>query len=167
MAFDSLGNLDSPSGGLIQAAVTAGGATQNITIDLSRSTSLADQNGIFVQNVSQDGYISGILQSTYFTSTGVLVGSYSNQEVKPLYKLALANFANKADLEALPGNVFAQTAEAGALSISSVSGSLSGTGFVPGAVEKPNADLGEQFSKMIITSVHIPVSPRSCGPPTR
>ena len=117
-------------------------------------TDFSDQGSITVQNVNQDGYIAGNLNSTYFNSEGVLLGSYSNGELKPLYKLAVANFTAEDNREAMPGNYFTQTADSGDLLIrglGTAGTSTGGTAFVSGALERSTVDLSDQFSKMIIT----------------
>ena len=151
VAFDGNGNLISPSPGQLQATINDPAGPQNVNIDLAKLTQLAGQGGLTVQQVNQDGFIAGRLQNTYFTADGTLMGSYSNHEVKPLYKLPLASFANDRGLEALPGNVYAQTNDSGALTLNSVGNSVTSTQFVPGALELSTVDLSDQFSKMIVT----------------
>jgi flagellar hook protein FlgE len=159
VTFDSFGNIATPSGGLVQATINDPLGPQNVTIDLSRMTSLADKGGIVVQQVDQDGYIAGTLSNTYFTSNGVLMGSYSNHELRPLYKLAVANFTNNDGLVQLPGNVFVESnflpgdqgKGAGALKLTGLGSGTIGTQFITGALEGSTVDLSDQFAKMIIT----------------
>jgi flagellar hook protein FlgE len=158
VSFDSMGNISTPSDGKVQITINDPLGPQNITVDLSRMTSLAGGAGVTVQQVDQDGFIAGRLSNTYFTSDGVLMGSYSNHEVKPLFKLAIANFANNDGLQALPGNVYVQTQPAypqdvasGDLTLSGLGTSPIGSQFVVGALEGSTVDLSDQFSKMIIT----------------
>jgi flagellar hook protein FlgE len=158
VSFDSLGNISDPSDGKVQITVNDPLGPQDITVDLSRMTSLAGDSGITVQQIDQDGFIAGTLSNTYFTSDGVLMGSYSNHEVKPLFKLAIANFANNDGLQALPGNMYVQTQPgwaqdnaSGDLTLSGLGTSATGSQFVVGALEGSTVSLEDQFSKMIIT----------------
>jgi flagellar hook protein FlgE len=151
VSFDSLGNISDPPDGLIHVSVDNGSGPQDMTIDLTRLTSLAGDDGVTVQQVDQDGYIQGTLQNAYFTSDGTLVGSYSNQEVKPLFKLPVANFVNNSGLEALSGNMYMESQDSGSLTLQGLNNSLAGTQFVPGALESSTVDLSDQFSKMIVT----------------
>jgi flagellar hook protein FlgE len=153
--FGSQAQLVTPSGGKITVTISDPvNGDQVMTVDLSKTTDFADKGQITVQNVSQDGYIDGHLNNVYFNSEGVLLGSYSNGQLKPLYKLPVATFAAEDNLQAMPGNYFVQTADAGALIIRGLGTqgtSTGGTAFVAGALERSTVDLADQFSRMIIT----------------
>ena len=81
----------------------------------------------------------------------MLVGSYTNGEVKNLYKLSVATFNAENKLEAKSGNTFVQTNEAGAMQLNGLGTPTGTTHFVTGALEQSNVDLADQFSKMIVT----------------
>ena len=89
--------------------------------------------------ITQDGYITGRLNNTYFDQNGVLVGSYTNGQLLNLYKLPVATFAADDNLNALPGNVFTQTAEAGALNLKGVGDPNAPPPGAPGAVAPAQA----------------------------
>lgn len=150
LSFNGTGGIDQPSDKTLTVVIGDSAGTQLITVDLSRLTQFGGGNGLTVQNITQDGFIAGRLQNTYFTNDGVLVGSYSNGKVQNLYKLALATFTADNKLDARPGNVFVQSAEAGELRLSGID-NLSATRIVVGALEASNVDLTDQFSKMIVT----------------
>ena len=149
--FSTDGKIASPTGGLLAATINVAGAPQAMTVDISKVTSFADTGNITVQSTDQDGYLSGTLQNTYFTSDGVLVGSFSNQEVKSLFKLPVATFGSDNNLQAIPGNSYVQTDTSGTLKLQGLGTSPTGTQFVAGALEQSTVDLSDQFSKMIIT----------------
>ncbi len=152
--FDSQAKLNSPQDGLITLTVQDPNGPQTIALDLSGMTDYAGQGTLTVQNVHQDGYIEGRLNNTYFNSEGVLLGSYTNGELKNLYKLPVATFAAENKLQAMPGNYFVQTDESGSLFVRGLDiggTSTGGTAFVAGALERSTVDLADQFSRMIIT----------------
>lgn len=151
VSFDNFGRLVSPTNGLITAKVLDASGPQTITLDLSKMTQLGGDTTISVQNIEGDGYIEGRLKNTYFDKFGTLIGSYTNGQVKNLGKLPVANFQANNNLNAIPGNVFTQSHDAGALSLKAVGDPQGSTEFVTGALETSNVDLADQFSKMIVT----------------
>ncbi len=149
--FDGTGHIISPTDGQIFVEISDANGPQSFTLDLTKLTQLADQGKLTVQNIIQDGYIAGRLQNTYFNGNGVLIGSYSNHEVRNLYKLPIATFAADNNLEARNGNVFLPTVEAGEMQLSGLGTPTGTTQIIVGALEASNVDLADQFSKMIIT----------------
>lgn len=150
ITFNSLGGIADPPDGLVSVVVHDPTGDQALTLDLSDMSQLADNGRLTVQNIEQDGYITGRLQNTYFDGTGTLIGSYSNGETRNLYKLALAHFAAENNLEVRNGNMFERTQAAGELMINGI-GQFDRTQLVVGALENSNVDLADQFSKMIVT----------------
>lgn len=150
ISFDGTGRINSLSFNTLSVVIRDSASSQSIAVDLTRLTQFGGGNGLTVQNITQDGFIAGRLQNTYFTNDGILVGGYSNGKVQNLYKLALATFPAENKLKARPGNVFEQTAEAGGLRLSGID-NRSTTRIVVGALEASNVDLTDQFSKMIVT----------------
>ncbi|MSO73284.1 MAG: flagellar hook-basal body complex protein, partial [Rhodospirillaceae bacterium] len=149
--FDGSGKLIVPADGLLNVTVSDAVGPQSFVVDLSKVTQFSDNNQLTVVTTDQDGYIAGRLHSAYFNGTGTLVGSYTNGELKNLFKLPVATFAADNNLEAKSGNIFVQTAEAGDLKLNSLGSPTSTTQFVVGALEQSNVDLTDQFSKMIVT----------------
>ena len=150
VSFDGLGNLIEPAGGQISALINDYSGAQYVTLDLSKMTQLGESGDLTVQNIDQDGYLEGRLNNTYFNDQGVLIGSYSNGEVRNLYKLPVATFDANNNLDAKPGNIFEQTRDAGDLDLKGLQKNAGATQFVVGALEASNVDLADQFSKMII-----------------
>jgi len=98
----------------------------------------------------QDGYTSGILQTVAFDPNGVLNGSFSNGQVRPLAQIAIANFNNPEGLERAGNNTFKVSSNSG---IPIVSVPLAGGAgrIIPGALEQSNVDLASEFTNMIIS----------------
>jgi flagellar hook protein FlgE len=151
IAFDGVGNLLSPTNGQLSVTVNDGGGAQTMTVDLSQMSQFSDSGAFTVQNIEQDGFLTGRLQDTYFNRDGVLVASYSNGEVRSLYKLAIARFPAENNLEAQNGNVYLQSSTSGALELTSLGTPGGRSELVVGALEQSNVDLADQFSKMIVT----------------
>jgi len=150
--FDGNGKLVAPLDGMLNVSVDEPGVgPQSFTVDISKITQFSDNGRLTVVNTDHDGYIAGRLQNTYFNSHGVLIGSYTNGELKNLYKLPVATFMADNKMEARPGNIFAATQEAGEMRLSGLGTPTGTTHFVTGALEQSNVDLADQFSKMIIT----------------
>ena len=151
LKFDGFGKITNPPDGLLNITVSDPAGPQSFTLDVSKVSSFGDGGKLTVDNIDQDGFIAGKLMNAYFNNNGVLIGSYSNGELKNLFKLPVATFAADQNLDAKSGNIFLQTTDAGALQLSGLGAPTGTTQFVTGALEASNVDLADQFSKMIVT----------------
>jgi flagellar hook protein FlgE len=149
--FDGQGKLVEPASGRLVLSIADPTGNQLIRLDISKVTQLNDNGELTVFNLEQDGFIQGRLKETYFTEDGVLIGSYTNQGLRPLFKLPVATFAAQNNLEAKSGNYFVQTREAGARQLQGLDSIQGLAQIVSGALESSNVDLADQFSKMIVT----------------
>jgi len=99
---------------------------------------------------SADGYGAGDLQSVTVGTDGAITGQYSNGQVIPLYRVALAKFQNNQALFKVGGNLFRETRLSGD-PITGKPGS-SGLGSIsPNSLEQSNVDIASEFVKMITT----------------
>jgi len=89
--------------------------------------------------------------SVNFTGRGELAGNFDNGRTTNLFKLPVARFQATNALETRGGNLYSATAEAGDMMVAEAGNTASGSVFVPGSVEASNVDIGEEFTKMIIT----------------
>lgn len=125
-----------------------GGTTSQFTLDVSGLTQFGDTFSPF--RYDRDGFAASELQSIEFDSQGHVVGIFTSGMTKPIYKLALAAFANPDGLDARNGNVYAQSPLSGTAELGSA-----GTGglgrILPSAHELANVDLAQEFSHMIVT----------------
>jgi flagellar hook protein FlgE len=151
ISFNSIGQIESPPGGQLLVIVDDPSGPQTLNVDLSGLTQFGGGTNLTVQNIKQDGFVAGRLDATYFNKNGVLVGSYTNGEVRNLYKLAIATFAAENNLDAKAGNYFVQSHESGELALHGLGSPTGRTEIVVGALERSNVDLADQFSKMIVT----------------
>ena len=99
---------------------------------------------------SANGYGAGDLQSMTVATDGVITGQYSNGQVIPLYRVALAKFQNNQALFKVGGNLFRETR----LSGDPITGKPGSTGLgsiSPNSLEQSNVDIATEFVKMITT----------------
>ncbi len=99
---------------------------------------------------SADGYGAGALQTVSVGVDGAITGSYSNGEVIPLYRVALAKFQNEQALYKEGGNLFQETR----LSGDPITGAPGDNGLgsiSPNSLEQSNVDIATEFVRMITT----------------
>lgn len=100
--------------------------------------------------VYQDGYTMGVLKDYSVGKDGTISGSYSNGQVQPLYRVALATFTNQQGLEKVGETSFIPTINSGDPNIDAADSG--GKGSITGAtLEMSNVDLTEEFTRLIIS----------------
>jgi flagellar hook protein FlgE len=98
---------------------------------------------------SQDGYGPGYLEGVSINNEGIITGTYSNGQVKPLYQLSLARFNAPSKLHREGSNLYTETQDSGV----ALTGAPSSNGLgsiTSNSLEQSNVDLGEQFVHMIV-----------------
>lgn len=108
----------------------------------------ADEGGI--STTKQDGYATGMLESTLFNSAGEIIGYYTNGQVATIAQIAMATFTNVGGLFKVGDTIFQDTSNSGEASIGKP-----GTGFrgeiAASTLENSNVDLSSEFVNMITT----------------
>jgi flagellar hook protein FlgE len=103
----------------------------------------------YTQTTSQDGYAKGELTGTNVDDNGVLWGSFSNNQTKALYVLALADFTSPTDLYRNGNNLLSATTESGKASLgranSGVFDAVAGN-----TLESSNVDMASEMVSLII-----------------
>ncbi len=99
--------------------------------------------------VYQDGYTMGILKNYSVAANGTITGSYSNGVSIPLYRVALATFANEQGLEKVGNTMFQASVNSGTANIDGAGSNGKGT-IMGQYVEMSNVDLTEEFTHLII-----------------
>jgi flagellar hook protein FlgE len=99
---------------------------------------------------SANGYGAGDLQSVVVDTDGTLTGQYSNGQVIPLYRVALAKFQNVQGLYKVGGNLFRETRLSGD-PITGKPGSNGLGNISPNSLEQSNVDIAAEFVRMITT----------------
>ena len=98
----------------------------------------------------QDGYTMGILNDYSVNQDGTIVGIYSNDQTQPIYRLALAQFANPMGLEKIGNTMFRETVNSGMALIDAAM--VDGSGYITNNnLEMSNVDLTEEFTRLIIS----------------
>jgi len=125
-----------------------GAPSVDVTIDFSKIHQFrADKSDAAI--TSQDGYAKGVLKSTTIDSQGVVVGSYTNDQVQEVGQIALATFANPSGLVKESGTTFVETLNSGEAKIGTPAKDGRGT-IQSGRLEMANVDLVEEFTDLII-----------------
>ena len=99
---------------------------------------------------SADGYGAGDLEGVDVDTDGVMTGIYSNGQLIPLYRIALANFLNEHGLQKLGGNLYRETRKSGT-AITNKPGTNGLGSIAPNSLEQSNVDIANEFVKMITT----------------
>ena len=99
--------------------------------------------------VYQDGYTMGVLKNYSVAVDGLITGAYDNGVNIPLYRVALATFANEQGLEKVGNTMFRATVNSGNANIDGAT--VNGKGSIMSQyVEMSNVDLTEEFTHLII-----------------
>ncbi len=141
----NIANFDSNAelyNGLVSEGLT------NVQIDLSRTTQFA--GGYNVITASQNGFEAGTLTGVNITTDGMVVASFTNGQTQNIYQIPLADFINPNGLLAMSGTVFAQTSDAGELTM--LEAGTGGAGLIQAStIETSNVDLADEFAHLIVS----------------
>jgi flagellar hook protein FlgE len=97
----------------------------------------------------QDGYQMGVLNNYTVGNDGTITGIYTNSQTQPIYRVALAQFANPMGLDKVGSTMFRESINSGMAQIDAASDNGSGT-IAGGTLEMSNVDLTEEFTRLII-----------------
>ena len=100
--------------------------------------------------LSQDGSASAKFEYAKIGPDGVVTGVFSNAKDVPLYQLPLADFNAENNLEAINGNIYKATEQAGNILVKKPNRDGAGR-LISQALEGANVKLNEEFSNMIVT----------------
>ncbi|UTD28453.1 flagellar hook-basal body complex protein [Bradyrhizobium sp. WD16] len=148
--FSASGALTSPSGSSISLpGVTVDGqslGTQTFNFGSGGLTQYASTGGTAtINNIFQNGYAAGQLQSIAVNNSGLVVGTFSNGQNLNLAAVSLSHFNGTNYLKALDGGAYAATDESG-VAIAGATGTINGS-----ALEGSNTDIADEFTKLIVT----------------
>jgi len=126
------------------SGITLGDVAVNFGV--SGLTSFADANGnAQVNDIHQDGFPAGSLQTVAIGDNGRVVGNYSNGRNIDLAQITLATFNGTNFLKRIDGGAFEVTDQSGP-AIFGKSGTITGS-----ALEGSNSDIADEFTKLIVT----------------
>jgi len=148
--FNSDGALISPSGSgiAIPNVMVNNQSLGNVALNFSSGalTQFASTTGTATVNeIQQNGFAAGQLQSVAINNNGIVVGTFSNGQNLDLASVTLSHFNGTNFLQALSGEAYAVTQQSGP-AIAGASGTISGS-----SLEGSNTDIADQFSQLIVT----------------
>ncbi len=147
--FDPSGQLNPPVTNLTLNNVTINGdVIGNVTVNspVGSITQFASTSGnSTVNNLQQNGYAAGQLQSIAVGKNGDITGTFSNGQAVALAEIPLVHFNSPDNLKGLDGGAYQETAESGA-ALAGASGQIVGQ-----SLESSNADIATEFTKLIVT----------------
>jgi flagellar hook protein FlgE len=147
--FDSSGQLNPPITSLTMTAVTINGVPLgDITLNSPTGslTQFATTNGVpTVNNMLQNGYAAGQLQSISVTDTGTISGIFTNGQNVALAEIPLVHFNSADNLKSLDGGAYQATVDSGQ-ALAGATGKIVGQ-----SLEGSNTDIATEFTKLIVT----------------
>ncbi|MET0969418.1 MAG: flagellar hook-basal body complex protein [Tardiphaga sp.] len=147
--FGTNGQMQPVVGQITLTGLTVSGTSLgNVTMAFGTGglTQFADTNGnVQVNQLQQDGYAAGQLESVSVSNEGRVVGSYSNGRNIDLAEVSIATFNGADFLKRIDGGAFEVTNESGE-PIYGKGGSISGS-----SLESSNTDIADEFTKLIVT----------------
>jgi len=148
-AFNSSGQLSPAVSNVALTGVTVNGVSLgniNISMPSGSVTQYASASGTAtVNNLQQNGYGAGQLQSISVSDTGTISGTFSNGQNVALASVPLVHFNSPNNLKSLNGGAYAST-DASGPAIAGASGQIVGQ-----SLENSNTDIATEFTKLIVT----------------
>ena len=164
IAFNPDGTLDATNSNITAVSAIAwanGSNPQTVAVadmDFTGTTQFAVPSS--VTQVHQNGAQSGILKGINIGNDGVITGQFTSGGNQPLFRIALADFANPQGLSHIGNSLYLQSPESGqALAGNPGDGSF-GT-VLAGSLELSTVDLATEFVKMVTTQRGFQASSRT------
>jgi len=126
----------------------SGRSLGNVSFNLGAGslTQFASSGGsATINNITQNGFAAGQLQSVAVSDSGLVIGTFSNGQNIDLASVTLSHFNGTNYLKALDGGAYASTDQSGP-AIIGASGKISGS-----SLENSNTDIADEFTKLIVT----------------
>ncbi len=147
--FNSSGQLSPPVNSVALNGVTINGTVLgNLTLATPSGaiTQFASSGGLStVNNLKQNGYAAGQLDTIAIADNGTVTGTFSNGQNVALADIPLVHFNSPANLKSLSGGAYEQT-DASGVALSGATGQIVG-----GSLEESNTDIATEFTKLIVT----------------
>ncbi|QND62780.1 flagellar hook protein FlgE [Mesorhizobium loti] len=118
----------------------------SLNLDLSALTQLGA--GFTVSDAQVNGNAPSTIDKVQISKDGTIYAQYKDGSTKPLYKIPLADVQSPDQLTALPGNVYSQGTESGAVRVGFANEGKLGS-IISGALENSNVDIAEELTNMI------------------
>jgi len=147
--FDATGQLNPSITNLALAGVTLNGVSigaLGMSMPTGSITQFASTSGnTTVNNLQQNGYAAGQLESIGVSDSGNITGTFSNGQNVALAQIPLVHFNSPNNLKSLDGGAYQETPESGP-ALSGASGQIVGQ-----SLEASNTDIATEFTKLIVT----------------
>jgi len=105
-------------------------------------------NHTYIDQYTQNGYLSGTLESYEINENGTVFGVYSNKEKIVLSHIVLTDFSNLEKLHYEGKNTWSKTSNSG-IETNGIPGTNGFDRLKIGVLEKSNVDINKEFIKMI------------------
>jgi flagellar hook protein FlgE len=123
---------------------TPGGSS--LDLDLAKTTQLAETYTLLDAKVN--GNAPSAIDGIEISQDGTVFANYENGSSRALYRIPIANVASPDQLLIMPGNVFTESPESGAVQIGFANEAGRGS-VMSGALENSNVDIAEELTSMI------------------
>lgn len=148
--FDVAGNMTAPAGtNIVISDLTVDGVSlgdMTMRYGAEGITQFDDATGkTNVRQLTQNGLPAGNFEAVAISDGGRVIAQYSNGKTVDLYQIHLVEFKGAVSLAPLDGGAYAETKESGP-PINNSSGLVVGA-----SLEASNVDIGEEFTKLIVT----------------
>lgn len=147
MTFDNTGGLSSATAN--PGVYNFGGgaaANQAMTLNFQSFTQFASESETVYQ--TQDGFPAGSLSTLSIDQDGIISGVFSNGQINPIAKIALAKFTAPTELTKFGRNLYAESYSSGQAIIGTAQNSGLGR-VMSNSLELSNVDMATEFVNMI------------------
>jgi flagellar hook protein FlgE len=118
----------------------------SLDLDLAKVTQLAETYTLLDAKVN--GNAPSAIDGIEISQDGTVFANYENGSSRALYRIPIANVASPDQLLIMPGNVFTESPESGAVQIGFANEAGRGS-VMSGALENSNVDVAEELTNMI------------------
>lgn len=147
VTFDTSGRATAPTAAVALDLPERGLSPIKLDVSGNNLRQNDDRTGqAAVFSIRQDGYATGSFTGISIADDGRVYAQFTNGRTQPLAQIAVAQFNAPDMLRRQDGSAFQETVESGAALFRS-----DGTTVNSGQVEGSNADLADEFSKLIVT----------------
>jgi flagellar hook protein FlgE len=129
-------------------APSLGIAAQTVTVDLTQLSQLASAST--VNSVSGNGASAGNIVGVQVGADGVVSALFDNSQVRKIAQVAVATFPNADGLQAISGNAYRGTLQAGTMTLKTPGAGGAGK-ISPSSLEASTVDLSSEFTGLITT----------------
>jgi len=129
-------------------SVNWGNGTADSTLTFNFSGSTLGAQSFAIAGTTNDGYAPGNYTGTTIASDGAVTANYSNGQTAIAGKIAVANFINQEGLQAVSGNLYAQSTTSGTPVIDIPGSGQAGT-LLSGNLEQSNVSTSSALVDLI------------------